>query len=164
MIGSRGRKEGTQMRTTKMGMVAGFVLLALAACSSGGSAGSSSPTTGSSAASTTSSSSSAGGDVKLTVTAPVGAANSGYTEKTLSVPADTDFEIAFKNDDAGIPHNVQIFSGTSTTGTPVFAPDNNALITGVAETTYEVPGLSAGTYTFNCFAHPATMVGTLTVS
>jgi len=99
----------------------------------------------------------------LTITAPVDAANIGFTEKALSTAADAAFSIVFKNDDAGIPHNVQIFEGTDTTATAVFAPADNAQINGVAETTYEVPALAAGTYTYNCFSHPATMVGTLTV-
>jgi len=147
------------MRTIRIAVTAGALALLLAACSSGGGASSSS----SSAASTSSSSAPAGGTV-LTLIAPVGASNTGFAEKELSAPADTDFTIEFDNQDAGIPHNVQIFEGTSTTGTPVWAPDGNALVTGVAQETYEVPGLAAGTYTFNCLSHPATMFGTLTVS
>jgi plastocyanin len=46
----------------------------------------------------------------------------------------------------------------------VFAPANNELVTGPATVTYEIPALAAGTYTFNCFVHPALMTGTLTVS
>jgi plastocyanin len=100
----------------------------------------------------------------LSLSAPVGAANTGFAETSLSAPADTPFSISFTNDDEGIPHNVQIFEGTDTTTTPVWAPADNALITGVDEVVYEVPALAAGTYAFNCFSHPATMVGTLTVS
>jgi plastocyanin len=104
------------------------------------------------------------GDVVLTITAPEGSANSGFAETELSAPADTDFTIHFINDDPGIPHNVEIFEGTSTSGDPVWAPDGNALINGPAEEHYEIPPLPAGTYTYNCFAHPVTMVGTLTVA
>ena len=49
------------------------------------------------------------------MTAPVGASNSGFQETELVAPADTDLEITFINEDAGIPHNIQIFEGTSTT-------------------------------------------------
>jgi plastocyanin len=105
----------------------------------------------------------AGGSTSLSITAPPGSSNDGFAETSLSVPADTPFTIAFDNQDEGIPHNVQIFEGDETTGTPVWAPADNELITGPAQTTYDVPGLPAGTYTFNCFSHPVTMVGTLTV-
>jgi plastocyanin len=37
------------------------------------------------------------------------------------------------------------------------------MITGDDATMYQVPALPAGTYAFNCYAHPATMFGTLTV-
>lgn len=103
-------------------------------------------------------------DTQLEVTAPVGSTTSGFRETTLEAAAGAGIEITFFNDDEGIPHNIQIFPGTSTTGTPLWAPPNNAMITGVAETVYEVPALAPGVYAFNCFAHPATMIGTLTVS
>lgn len=104
------------------------------------------------------------GEVVLTITAPEGSANTGFAETELTAPADTPFTIHFINDDPGIPHNVEIFEGTSTSGDPVWAPDGNALINGPAEEHYEIPALPAGTYTYNCFSHPATMVGTLTVA
>ena len=147
------------MRSLRIAALAATLSLALAACGGGG--GSTSEPGGSSPPPTTSSS---GSSSTLTLTAPSGAANSGFAEKTLSAPADTPLTITFTNDDAGIPHNVQIFQGTDTTATPVFAPDENEMITGAAEATYEVPALAAGTYTYTCFAHPATMVGTLTVA
>ena len=50
-----------------------------------------------------------------------------------------------------------------TSGTAVFAPEGNELITGPDTAVYEVPALAAGTYTYNCLSHPTTMVGTLTV-
>ncbi|MGZ8565455.1 MAG: cupredoxin domain-containing protein [Actinomycetota bacterium] len=98
----------------------------------------------------------------LTITAPLGSSTSGFAETNLAVPADTSFSITFLNDDEGIPHNVQIFEGTTTTTTPLWAPDGNAMITGVDQVTYDVPALPAGTYAYNCFSHPVTMVGTLT--
>ncbi len=99
----------------------------------------------------------------LELSAPVDSANTGFAETTLTAPADTEFTIHFVNDDAGIPHNVQIFEGSSASGTPVFAPEDNELITGPAEVDYEIPALPAGTYTYNCVVHATTMVGTLTV-
>jgi len=135
-------------------VVAAAVALTFAACTSSETTtpGTAAPTTGGTTGTT------------LTITAPAGAANSGFAGTTLSAPAGEPLTIVFKNDDAGIPHNVQIFEGTDTTATAVFAPADNVMINGVAETTYEVPALDAGKYTYNCFSHPATMVGTLTVS
>ncbi len=99
----------------------------------------------------------------VTITAPAGAANTGFAETSVRAPADTPFTIHFVNDDPGIPHNVQIFEGEEASGTPVWAPEGDELVTGPAEVDYEIPALPAGTYTFNCLAHPTTMVGTLTV-
>lgn len=103
------------------------------------------------------------GGTTLTVTAPSGAANSGFAVTSLSVAADTPFTIHFVNEDDGIMHNVQIFEGTDTSATAVWTPEGNAMVTGPDEASYEIPGLAPGTYTFNCFSHPTTMVGTLTV-
>jgi plastocyanin len=97
----------------------------------------------------------------LEVVAPSGAANSGYGVSEFRAPADTALTIHFVNEDAGIPHDVRIYEGTDTSGTPVFAPPE--MITGPAETDYQVPALAAGTYTLTCIAHPTTMHATLTV-
>jgi plastocyanin len=99
----------------------------------------------------------------LEVTAPSGASTTGFEPTALEVAADTPFTIHFSNEDQGVPHNVQLFEGSDTSGDPVWAPDGDAVITGPDEAEYSVPALSAGTYTFNCLTHPTTMVGTLTV-
>lgn len=156
------------MRLIRIAAVAVIAGLLLAACSGGDSPSDETTTETSTATATETSSATetetSAPSTELTLTAPVGSSNTGFAETELSAPADTPFTIVFKNDDTGIPHNVQIFEGTDTTVPPVWAPEGNALINGVAEETYEIPALPAGTYTFNCFAHPATMVGTLTVA
>jgi plastocyanin len=154
------------MRRTRfilMALLAAGALL-LAACGGGDDATEPAPDTDTSSApaATDTSSAPAASDV-LTLTAAVDSTNKGFTETELTAPADTPFTIHFVNDDPGIPHNVQVFEGAEATGTPVFAPADNALITGPAEVDYEIPALAAGTYTYNCVVHATTMVGTLTV-
>jgi cytochrome c oxidase subunit II len=89
-------------------------------------------------------------------TVDLGAKNVAYTTGALQAPAGAAFTIRFKNDDAGIPHNVEIKDAS---GAQVFKGD---IITGVANIDYAVPALAAGTYTFACTVHP-NMTGTLTV-
>jgi plastocyanin len=103
------------------------------------------------------------GGRSVELTAPAGAATTGFEPTTLQVEAGASFRIHFVNDDTGVPHNVQIFEGDTATDQPVWAPEADAVITGPGEVDYDVPGLTAGTYTFNCLTHPTTMVGTLTV-
>jgi plastocyanin len=145
------------MTRTRLAGLALAAILLLAACGGGGDTSTSEPAE-------TGGGETGGASTELTVTAEVNASNDGFVETSLSAPADTAFTITFVNNDDGIPHNVQIFEGTDTTATPVWAPDGNALITGPDTAVYEVPALPAGTYTYNCYSHPATMVGTLTVA
>lgn len=84
------------------------------------------------------------------------AQNIAFDKAELSAPADQPFQIEFANNDAGIPHNVEIKDGS---GGVVFLGD---IFNGVETRTYDVPALPAGTYTFICTVHP-NMTGTLTV-
>ena len=81
-----------------------------------------------------------------------------FDKAELSAPADTPFQIQFDNQDTSIPHDVAIHEG-SQSGAEVFRGD---VITGPAQTTYDVPALKAGAYAFFCTIHP-NMAGTLTV-
>jgi plastocyanin len=83
---------------------------------------------------------------------------SGVAFQTASfqVPANQPFQIAFDNQDSGIPHNIQIADGS---GAMVFEGDT---VNGPGQTTYNVPALAAGAYKFSCKWHP-TMTGDLTV-
>ena len=89
-------------------------------------------------------------------TAPnLSAQNIAFDTDILAAPADTPFQIVFANNDAGIPHNVEIKQN----GTSVWVGD---IFNGVETRTYDVPALPAGTYEFICTVHP-NMAGTLTV-
>ena len=80
-----------------------------------------------------------------------------YEQSSVTVKADTSFQIAFDNKDAGVPHNVSIHQGDAT-GAELF---KGAIFNGVETRTYTVPPLDAGSYAFVCTVHP-TMIGTLT--
>jgi plastocyanin len=78
-----------------------------------------------------------------------------FQTTTLEAPSGQPFQIEFDNQDAGIPHNIQIVDGS---GALVF---DGETIKGPAKVTYNVPALAAGTYKFVCKWHP-TMTGQLT--
>jgi mono/diheme cytochrome c family protein/plastocyanin len=84
------------------------------------------------------------------------ALNIAFTNTELQAPADAAFTIEFDNQDAGIPHNMEIKDAG---GATVFKGE---IITGPAKATYQVPALAAGSYTFVCTVHP-NMTGTLKV-
>jgi plastocyanin len=97
-----------------------------------------------------------GGTAGTTVLNEV-ALNVQFQTLKLEAPAGQPFQIAFDNQDASIPHNIQIADAS---GTTVFDGD---LLTGPAKTTYDVGALPAGTYKFSCKVHPTVMIGVLTV-
>ena len=87
----------------------------------------------------------------------IAALNVLFDTDALAAPADVPFQIRFANNDAGIPHNVEIkdaSGATVLTDTP---------FNGVETRTYDAGPLAAGQYPFLCTVHPTTMVGTLTV-
>ncbi len=102
----------------------------------------------------------AGSGGTTTTTLNIAAQNIKFDQANLSAPANQAFTINFDNKDSGIAHNVTIYQGTSTSGTPVFA---GTTFPGPATQAYQVPALAPGTYTFVCTVHPTLMSGTLTV-
>ena len=73
----------------------------------------------------------------------------------MTAPADADFTLSSDNQDAGIPHDVQVKDAT---GAIMFKTD---VFPGAAKRDYTVPALAAGEYSFACSVHP-NMTGTLT--
>ena len=86
----------------------------------------------------------------------ISAQNIAFDTATLEAPADTPFQIRFANNDAGIPHNVEIKDGMT------MSVWKGEIFNGVETRVYDVPALPAGTYTFICTVHP-NMVGELVV-
>lgn len=82
-----------------------------------------------------------------------------YDVKVLAVDAGKTFGIHFTQKDTGVGgHNVEI---RGSDGATLF---KGAVLNDPGETTYVIPSLDAGTYTFICSIHPiASMTGTLTV-
>jgi hypothetical protein len=79
-----------------------------------------------------------------------------FVETTFVAPAEQPFELEFVNEDAGIPHNVEIKDAA---GASVYEGE---VISGVATIVYQVPALAAGTYPYICTVHP-NMTGSATV-
>lgn len=78
----------------------------------------------------------------------------------LAVRAGVPFTIEFENRDAGVPHNVAVYTD-QTAAKVLFHGD---LFDGVATRTYQVGPLEPGTLFFRCDVHPATMTGTFVVA
>jgi len=87
------------------------------------------------------------------------AVNIAFDVNELTAPAGQAFGIDFKQEDSGVGgHNVEIRDGS---GQTLFKGE---VLLNPGETTYTVPALPAGTYTFICTIHPIPqMTGTLTV-
>jgi len=95
----------------------------------------------------------------VTVTAPSGAATTGFDPTTLEAKADTAFTLKFDNQDATAPHNVVILNADGST----VAMGDTTFFSGPKVKEYAVPALKAGSYPFECQVHPTTMKGTLEV-
>ena len=99
----------------------------------------------------------AGGSPATTgATLHISAQNIAFDTDHLAAAAGQAFVLEFDNNDAGIPHNVEIKNAG---GTSMF---KGQIITGPAKVSYQVPALPAGSYMFVCDVHP-NMTGTLTV-
>ncbi len=80
-----------------------------------------------------------------------------WSTTELTAPADTAFQIVFTNNDASVPHDVDIHEGDPA-GALVHDSDT---FPGVETRTLDIDPLPAGIYAYVCSVH-ANMVGTLT--
>jgi len=87
------------------------------------------------------------------------AANIAFDTDTIALPADVPSAITFDNQDAGVQHNISIYSDPSL-GQTLFPGD---LVTGPETIEYAIPPEPAGEYYFQCDVHP-TMNGTVVVA
>jgi plastocyanin len=78
----------------------------------------------------------------------------------LAAPADTVFTITFTNEDAGIPHNIHIFTADPSTDPNAQTLFDGDLVPGPGKTNFDVSAIPAGTYFFHCDVHPTEMTGT----
>jgi plastocyanin len=83
------------------------------------------------------------------------AQNIAFDQTSLTAPAGQPFQVEFTNNDASVPHDVEI---KDSSGAVQF---HGETFPGVATKTYDVPALPAGQYTFACTVH-SNMTGTLT--
>jgi plastocyanin len=159
------------MRPIRLAMLALVALLAVGACTSASAGWTYTPAppatpVPSAAPSAAAPSASAGGSAAPSGSAGTSAAPGGasvtitasgiaFTTPAVTVPAGTAFTLELDNQDASVPHDVQIKDGT---GAQVFKTDT---FPGVAKRSFAVPALAAGTYPFACTVH-ANMTGTLT--
>jgi mono/diheme cytochrome c family protein len=88
---------------------------------------------------------------KVTLTA----SGINWTNPDLTAPIGKPFVLTLDNQDASVPHNVQI---KDPNGTVLFTSDT---FPGVAKREFSVPAMTAGPHPFVCTVHP-TMTGTIT--
>ena len=81
-----------------------------------------------------------------------------FDTEVISLPPDQETELTFDNEDAGVEHNIAIFTDESASES-LFT---GATFPGVATQTYAIPALAEGEYFFHCDVH-TNMSGTVEV-
>ena len=86
------------------------------------------------------------------------AKNLRFSTSRLIAPAGTQVTLTLQNEDAGVLHNIAIYTSRDAQQS-IFIGD---LFAGVATRRYEFNAPPPGTYFFRCDSHPDTMNGTFT--
>jgi len=75
-----------------------------------------------------------------------------FSTETITVPAGAEVTVNFDNRDAGIPHNVAVYTDSSATDA-IFVGE---IVTGPVRTTYTFTApKTPGNYFFRCDVHPS---------
>lgn len=83
-----------------------------------------------------------------------------FDVEELAARAGEPFKITFENKDQGIPHNLAVYrSGPPAKDLVAMTP----VEPGIKTQQLALPALEAGSYFYQCDAHPTTMTGTLVV-
>ncbi len=82
-----------------------------------------------------------------------------FDKRTLTAPAQTEVTIRFNNQDAGVIHNVAVYTNRSAR-TKIFVGE---LFAGPKAVDYKLTTPGPGSYFFRCDVHPDTMTGTFAV-
>ncbi len=106
----------------------------------------------------TTTSGSAGGGGATASPSTITAEGIRFDTDHLDLPANAPATLVFRNNDAGTPHNIAIYTDSSLSK----ALFKGQIVTGPASVTYHIPALPPGTYYFHCDVHP-TMNGSVTV-
>ena len=101
---------------------------------------------------------------QLQITAPTGAAATGFVPTCLAVVPKVAFTVAFDNQDATAPHNWELFKDPAYTTRVGGASGPSDIVQGPTTQDYPVDALAAGIYYFRCDVHPTTMIGELVVA
>jgi hypothetical protein len=90
----------------------------------------------------------------------ISAQGTAFDTRCLAAPADQRFEILFRNEDEGLPHNVAIYTDSSASES-LFIGET---FPGPDDRTYQVDPVEVGDYFFRCDVHPTQMTGTFVVA
>ena len=101
-----------------------------------------------------------GGGTGQPVTVALAAQNMQFDTDIIVAPAGATVTVAFDNRDAGVQHNLAVYTDASAS-TPIFI---GQVITGPKTATYTFNAPSTpGTYFFRCDPHPTQMTGSFVV-
>jgi plastocyanin len=76
------------------------------------------------------------------------AQNIAFAPGKIGVPANVPFTLVLDNRDAGVPHSIEVKTGSGTTIV------KSEVVAGPARLEVSMPALAPGDYPFNCMVHP----------